>query len=151
MDNRLAGITNSSGYLFLPQLSSFQQNKISIDTLSLPADYEFSDIEKVIVPADKSGNIIRFDIKPARASILVLTNHHGEYLPAGTVLKVNSGKEEFIVGFEGQVYIKGLNNENSFIAHLADAGGGIPGLCSGQFSHHSDSRDAVQTYRVTCL
>nr|WP_168445054.1 fimbria/pilus outer membrane usher protein [Enterobacter asburiae]BBI97869.1 outer membrane usher protein FasD [Enterobacter asburiae]BBI97896.1 outer membrane usher protein FasD [Enterobacter asburiae] len=150
VDNRFAGITNSSGYLFLPQLSSFQQNKISIDTLSLPADYEFSNIEKVIVPAYKSGNIIKFDIKPVRAAILVLTNHHGEYLPAGTVLKINSGNEEFIVGFEGQVYITGLNNENSFIAHLSDAGRGIPGLCSGQFSHHSDSRDAVPTYSVTC-
>ncbi|EPL4527027.1 fimbria/pilus outer membrane usher protein [Enterobacter asburiae] len=151
VDNRLAGITDSSGYLFLPQLSSYQQNKISIDTLGLPAGYEFSDIEKVIVPADRSGNSITFDIKHARAAVLVLTDHQGGYLPAGTVLKMNSAGEEFIVGFEGEAYVTDINEDNTFVAHLADAGEGVPGTCRGKFTYQSDNSDAVAHTRVRCL
>lgn len=151
VDNRLAGITDSSGYLFLPQLSSFQQNKIRIDTLGLPAGYEFSDIEKVIVPADRSGNSITFDIKPARAAVLVLTDRQGHYLPAGTVLKMNSAGEEFIVGFEGEAYVTDLNQDNTFVAHLSDAGEGVPGTCRGKFTYQSNNSDAVAHSRVTCL
>lgn len=150
VDNRLAGVTDSSGYLFLPQLSSYQQNTISIDTLGLPAGYQFADTEQVIIPADRSGNSITFDIKPARAAVLVVTDLQGKYLPAGTVITMNSDSDEFIVGFEGEAYVTGLIKDNTFVAHLADSKEGLHGTCQGKFTYQPDNRDVVTHNRVIC-
>jgi hypothetical protein len=78
-ENRYAGKTDSSGKLLLPQLRSFQSNKVSIDVNDLPLTAAIGDSEEVVVPRDMSGVVVDFGVKMDEAAALVtLTDVDGK-------------------------------------------------------------------------
>lgn len=117
-ENRPAGSTDSQGLALIPTLRSFQANKISIDPLDLPLNAEASSTQDVIAPANRSGVIVPFGVKMnTRAALVILIHKDGQLIRAGASGLLEGGDEEFVVGYDGRAYIKGLGLANSVVVN----------------------------------
>jgi outer membrane usher protein len=61
------GKTGSFSTMVVPTLSSYGQNKITLDTKNIPIDYSISDVNKMISPSLWSGSCVYFDAQQVRA------------------------------------------------------------------------------------
>ncbi len=58
---RLAGLT-PSGKVFIPNLSAYYDNQITINDKDIPMDYTISEVMKFVSPPLRSGSFIPFDV-----------------------------------------------------------------------------------------
>ena len=127
-DNTLVGETNEDGKILIPNLNAYQQNKISIDPMDLPLNAEIDSTVDHVAPSFKSGVYVEFDVKKALPSALVtLKAPDGAYLPAGSEGRLDGADEPFIIGYDGQAFIKGLSAVNT--VHVSNDGH----ECTAQF------------------
>lgn len=119
-ENRRAGVTDSRGMLLIPTLRSYQNNKIAIDPTNLPVDNEAATTHDIAAPADRAGILVRFDVrKETTAALVTFVGPDNRVLPAGAVGRMTGGGE-FVVGYDGQAYIKGLSSTNEVEIDLAE-------------------------------
>ena len=107
LENREVGKTDEDGYLFLPRLNPYQENRIRINAEDLPLDTEIARDELVAVPFDRSGVRIAFDVKTSRSALATLIDADGVPLPAGMEMVSTDGRLEARVAGQGLAYIKG--------------------------------------------
>ena len=113
-ENRPVGTTNKDGLLLVPGLRSYEKNKITIDPKNLPIDAEIETTEQTVVPADRHGVKVKLNIKQQSQSALVsFRGPGGAFIAAGQPGVVIATGEEFVVGYDGQAFIKTLSNSNT--------------------------------------
>jgi outer membrane usher protein len=113
-ENRFAGTTDAGGRLLLPQLRSFQKNKIAIDVGNLPLNAAVGESEAIVVPRDMAGVVVDFGVKAdAQAALVILTDGAGAFLPEGSEVVLEGAPEPFLMGYDGQVYLTGLAARNT--------------------------------------
>jgi outer membrane usher protein len=116
-DGQPIGVTGPWGKLLVPGLGSYRSNRIDIDPSGLPTNAEAETTEKTIVPANHGGVYLDFGVKKdVRAAIVVLTRKDGTFLPAGTKGRLEGSEESFVVGYDGQAYVKYLTASNAIVA-----------------------------------
>jgi outer membrane usher protein len=143
-ENRAVGTTDSHGMLLVPTLRSFQKNKLSIDPSNLPVDAEVESTDEVVTPADRSGALVPFKVHSDRAAALVvLTRTDGKFLPAGSTGRLDGG-DAFVVGYDGQVFVKGLAASNQLTADLGE------GTCHASFTFKPRPGEQVRIGPVIC-
>ncbi len=77
------GKTGADGRLFVPALSSFNDNQISIDVANVPLDFTFPESVRLISPAYRAGAVVNFHAKQLRAFVGTLKIRvNGEVKPA---------------------------------------------------------------------
>lgn len=107
LENRDVGRTNQDGYLFLPRLNPYQENRIRIKAEDLPLNTEIEAEELVAVPFERSGVKVAFNVQTNRSALATLLDAAGIPLPAGMELITNDGTLEAQVADQGLTYIKG--------------------------------------------
>ena len=128
--NRLVGQTGRSGKLLVSDLQAYQENQIRIGTDNLPVNAQVEQTEARAIAARNSGSVVNFRVKSdAQSALVVLRNADGEFLQVGTIARLQGSADEFIVGYDGQVYLTGLRSHNSIEAYLAR------GTCRANFSY----------------
>jgi outer membrane usher protein len=116
-DNRPIGVTNPWGKLLVPDLRSYQANKIAIDPSGLPGSAEADATQKLVVPANHAGVYVDFGVKKdVRGAIVILAAPDGKFLAPGSKGKLDGSDETFVVGYDGRAYIKHLNASNTIAA-----------------------------------
>jgi outer membrane usher protein len=144
LENRPVAVTDSKGRALVTGLRSYQKNKLAIDTDNLPVDAEISTAQDTIIPADRSGVrvdfAVRTDIHPA---ILMLTGSDGMPLPVGA-RGMTEGGEPFVVGYDGQAYVKDLNAANTVTVTLPN------GTCRAAFSYVPKAGEQTVISPVVC-
>jgi outer membrane usher protein len=142
--NRLAGITDSSGRALVPGLQSYQNNKVDIDTTKLPVDADIATTESWVAPADRSGVRLSFAVQTnIRPAIVVFKTPGGEPLAAGASGQVEGG-ESFTVGYDGRAYIKNLAAANNVTITLLDR------ECRASFPYEARPNEQVVISPVIC-
>ncbi|MEN4922357.1 fimbria/pilus outer membrane usher protein [Achromobacter spanius] len=133
-ENRKLGRTNGSGYLLVPDLNSYQTNRIAIDPEDLPVDVRLDSTRTVVVPQGGSGVLAKFQVEKYAAASVILTTPDGDFLPVGAeVAHVESGNHS-VVGYEGLTFVEDLAAHN----RLRVKGSGVS--CVVEFDYtHSDS------------
>ena len=111
-ENRDVGHTNSSGRLLVPDMRSFDLNRIAIDPTDIPADATLDIASRTIRPRDLSGVVVRFQIKFSHGALLRLVDSAGTPLPMGSTATLKATGSVFPVGFDGDVYAEGLSLHN---------------------------------------
>ncbi|MDB5986019.1 MAG: fimbrial biosis outer rane usher protein [Nevskia sp.] len=111
-ENRMIGSTSANGHLLIPDLNSYQRNHISIDTMGLPVDVSIPIDSIEVVPRGQSGALARFDIQRYSAATIILVDAGGVLLPSGTLVKHRESGTNFVVGYDGQVFVEGLQEHN---------------------------------------
>jgi outer membrane usher protein len=114
-DNQPVARTDSNGVALVPNLRSFDVNRLSIDPLQLPLDAALTDSQVQIVPPYRSGNVVRFPVQRVHSGVFRLRRADGGPVPAGAVVKFQG--EEFPVGLEGLTYVTGYDHGTTGEAH----------------------------------
>ncbi|MGX5843067.1 fimbria/pilus outer membrane usher protein [Mesorhizobium sp. ArgA1] len=112
--NRPVGKTDSRGRILVTGLNSYELNTVSIDPKNLPVDADVPATKETVVPADRNGVVLKFGVsEAAQAALVTLVDASGTPLEAGLSGRLDGGQEDFVVGYDGQAYIKGLSRQNS--------------------------------------
>jgi len=144
-ENQAVGTTDSHGMLLVPNLQSFQKNKLSIDPSNLPVDEEIESTDVVVTPADRSGALVPFKVHSDQAAALVvLTGADGKFVPAGSPGRIDGGGGEFVVGYDGQAFVKGLAGSNWLTVDLGE------GTCHASFTFKPQPGEQVRIGPVIC-
>lgn len=114
LQNNLIGTTNSKGLLLVTPLNAYQENKIGIDAMNLPADLRIDKVAINATPTDRAGTLVSFGMTPMRSATLVLKDSDGQPIPMGSKVSLSTNIVTWtaIVGFDGEVYMESLNENN---------------------------------------
>ncbi|WP_084652477.1 fimbria/pilus outer membrane usher protein [Ottowia thiooxydans] len=146
LENRLMGQTDERGLMLVVPVNAYQNNKLAIDPMQLPADLRVGRAEALFTPSDRAGSRVRFDITPVRAANVALVDGEGRPLAMGSQVKVNgrSGEGEW-VGYDGLVYLEDLSEDNSLAVHTPE------GLCKARFAWGKSPTGVAQIGPLACL
>jgi outer membrane usher protein len=70
-------------------------------------------VQEIVVPYARSGVIVKFSAKRTRNALITLHQPDGTPVPAGTRVKMMPAGQEFIVARRGEVYLMGMQLENT--------------------------------------
>lgn len=145
LENRRTGVTNASGLLLVSRLNAYQDNRLAIDPLDLPADERVQRVETIVAPADRSGVVVRFPIHRVRAASVILVDGKGQPLPLGS--KVDGGGETpAIVGYDGLVYLDNLKGSTRLVVTLPDGAS-----CTTMLDYPAGARNLPEIGPLTCV
>lgn len=114
LQNNLIGTTNSRGLLLVTPLNAYQDNKIDINPIDLPADLRIDKVNIDATPTDRAGILVAFGITPVRSASVILIDSDGQLLPLGSQVRQLSNQEvpSTVIGFDGEVYLDTLDEHN---------------------------------------
>ena len=145
LQNREVAITNSKGRALVPGLGAYASNRLSINTFEMPLGVSVAATAANVVPAFRSGIIVDFDGEDNQsAAILTLRLADGALVPMGSIAQLGSTREEFSVGYGGQVYVTNLRSSNALKVTTATA------TCTAEFGGPSETMVQNNLGEVTC-
>jgi outer membrane usher protein len=144
-ENRPVGNTNGDGQLLIPNLRSYQPNKVAIEPVDLPLDAEAATTKAVVAPYDRAGIIVNFGVVPdVKAAVVVLTGKDGNFVSPGSRGRLVGGTEDFFVGYDGRAFIKELGAANTVAVEVEG------GACHASFAFAPQKNTQVVIGPVTC-
>jgi outer membrane usher protein len=115
--NRPVARSNRSGKAIVPRLNSYEMNRISIDPTNLPVDADVPETSRIVVPAEKTGVVVDFNVKgETRSALVQFVDNNRRPLDAGLAGRI--GSSEFIVGYDGEAYLTDLAPTNEVTIDL---------------------------------
>jgi len=114
-ENRYAGTTGRSGRLLVPDMRSFELNKIGIESTDVPGDVSLSTDKREVRPQDRSGVIIKFPIRFSHGALVWLVDETGKPLPEGSATTLVATRGIYPIGYDGQAYVEDLGPHNELI------------------------------------
>ncbi|MFG1174663.1 fimbrial biogenesis usher protein [Erwiniaceae bacterium CAU 1747] len=107
VENQTGVRTDWRGYAVLPFASAYRQNRVALDTNSLPDNVELDDAVVNLVPTH--GAIVRAGFKTQIGlKLLMKLNYKGKPVPFGAIAALSSKTSGSIVADGGQVYLSGM-------------------------------------------
>ena len=130
-DGRYVGQSDDDGKLLVPNLRSHHTNRIGVDTSDLPIDAEVDATSQKATPAFRSGVYVDFAVNTSvPAAIVSLKRPNGSFVGAGSELKLAGDETVYVVGYDGQVFVKKLAGQNTVRVTLAEGG-----ICTASFAY----------------
>lgn len=144
--NRSVGVTDRWGRILVPDLHSFEANEISIDPTNLPVDADIPSTKEVVVPANSAGVVIGFGVSQEHnAALVAFVGSNGAPIKAGSSVRLQGTKEEFIVGYDGEAFLRNLAARN--IATIEQTDGTT---CRAEFGYEANRGTQVKIAGVVC-
>lgn len=110
VENQPVARTNANGVALVPQLRSYQRNKVSIDPDTLPAYVEAPEVTRNVTPRDRSGTTVELRAeRPKGAAVVIFRDAKHKFIPAGSEGIEHVSGRQFVVGYDGQAYLEGLD------------------------------------------
>jgi len=111
--NNEIGKTDKNGEVIIPNLQSFNENRIDIEADDVPITYSIKSLTRRITPAFRSGSLVVFDVNKIQAATgaVYIMNEIGEEIPIEyTMMHIQSQDTsiEGMVGTDGRFYIEDL-------------------------------------------
>lgn len=129
LNGRHVANTNAGGRAFIPDLQSYQYNRVSIDPTNLAVDLQPDSTQEIVVPADRSGVVVDFGTKKISAATVILSNAEGKPLPMGAEVLRYGTDQVAVMGYDGRVWLTDLNPKNNLTVTLPE---GL-GTCHASF------------------
>ena len=112
LHNNPVGRTNDQGMLLVSPLHAYQKNLLTIDPMALPLNVRIDRVAAEIATRDRAGTLVDFVIEPVRAASVILHDNADKYLSLGAAVMLNQSTGPFFVGYDGEVYLEGLDRHN---------------------------------------
>jgi outer membrane usher protein FimD/PapC len=104
------GKTDATGRVFLPVLTSFYENQVSINTTNVPMEYSFPEAMKLVSPGFRSGAVIDFAAKRLQAVTGTLKIKSGGTIQAAEFYEASLTADgrplRFMTGRGGEFYME---------------------------------------------
>jgi len=138
LQNSPIGTTNKQGLLLVTPLNAYQDNKIAIDPMDLPADLRIDKVDIEATPTDRAGILVRFGITPVRSASVLLTDNVNQPLPLGSQVQLLTNKDasSAVIGFDGEVYLDTLDEHNVLKVIMPSSDS-----CTVSFDYHKQGDD----------
>lgn len=120
-ENRLIGETDASGTVLVPWATGYYDAKYTIDPMNLPSSTEVSTVEQRVAIKSRTGYKVDFGIKSIRSAAVTLQDSQGQSIALGSVATINDTTTA-PVGWDGVIYAKDLQKQNSLLVEKADGG-----------------------------
>lgn len=146
LQNNPIGTTNKRGLLLVTPLNAYQANKVAIDPMDLPADLHIEEVSVEATPTDRAGTLVAFNITPARSASVILIDSDRQPIPLGSEVKLShkKGAPSAVVGFDGEVYLEALEEQNVLEVVTPD------GTCTASFDYHKQGDDIPLIGPIIC-
>ena len=138
-ENRQIGRTGAGGRLLVPDLMPYAGNRIAIDPSELPADARIEATELEVVPQAGAGLVAAFRIERYRAATVIVQGADGKPPPPGTPVVRTGGKPPTVVGYDGVVFLDGLDKDNEIVV------GQGAGACTLRFAWRAGADGQLPT------
>ena len=138
LQNSPIGTTNKQGLLLVTPLNAYQDNKIAINPMDLPADLHIDKVDIEATPTDRAGVLVRFGITPVRSASVLLTDNVNQPLPLGSQVQLLTNKDasSAVIGFDGEVYLDTLDEHNVLKVIMPSSDS-----CTVSFDYHKQGDD----------
>ncbi len=107
-----AGWTNENGEFIVPNLRSFHDNRIEIDSQDIPINYKIDTIQQYVSPPFRSGAVIEFNVtKVQGVTGFLYVEEDGKEVPvelSTLYIKVNEDIIEGLIGLDGEFYFENV-------------------------------------------
>lgn len=144
LENRRTGVTDSNGLLLVSRLNAYQDNRLAIDPLDLPADDRVQHMESIVAPSDRSGVVVRFPVKRVQAASAILVDGNDAPLPVGSLVTGGDGPPAY-VGYDGVVYLDDLHGNTALRVSLPDGR-----HCETLLTYPAHARNLPQIGPLSC-
>lgn len=142
-ENRPVGKTGNGGRMLVLGLRSNQTNQLSIDPSSLPVDKDVASTKQVVVPATRSGVIVRYGATEPASALVTFVDAKGTPLPKGMIVK-HAG-ESFAIGYDGMAYVQRLAAQNTVTVEKPDGA-----QCTARFDYNPVAGRQTRIGSVKC-
>lgn len=112
--------TDHFGNAIIPSLSAYQENRIGLDTTTLPEDVDTSDTAITVVPTRNAAVIAHFDAYKGYRVLATLLNEDGKHVPYGAIAIVDEQAQSNIIDENGTVYLAGVADSTSVTVRWGD-------------------------------
>jgi len=106
------GRTGADGRLFLPDMTSFVENYVSINDKDIPIEYGIERAGEIVAPAFRSGSLVKFPVRRTQSLIGSLKYRAGAALRPleyhQVILRVGDRSIEFVTGRGGEWYLENV-------------------------------------------
>lgn len=120
-ENRVVGRTDSNGKLLVPGLRAYEENKITINPDDMPVTVQLPETRMKAVPRARSAVNIKFQVKNSNTSGLVIVKDvTGRFIDPGFTGHHLATGNEFVVGYDGQIYLEDLSATNEIEITLTE-------------------------------
>jgi len=137
LENRPIGRTDGHGHLLVTPLNAYQNNKLGINPMDLPAALRIERVDAIATPGDRAGTLVEFAIEPVRAAVVTLHDGAGQPLALGSGVQVNGQAGTAIVGYDGEVYLDTLAEHNLLRVQTPK------GACTARFDQQPQADGAI--------
>ena len=93
---------------WLPGSNSYVGNALSIDPQGLPIDAQVERTTALVAPRSGAGLVTRFGVAKERALLISLRLPDGASPPVGAVAALAGSARAAPVGYDGDVYLRGV-------------------------------------------
>ncbi|MCX5574095.1 fimbrial biogenesis outer membrane usher protein [Enterobacter sp. E-TC7] len=104
--------TDWQGNAVIPSLTPYQENRIRIDTTSLPEDVDTSETAITVIPSRSAAVVASFDAHVGYRALITLTRPDGRNVPFGAIASVSQSDISGIVDDTGTLYLAGIGEES---------------------------------------
>lgn len=106
LENNLVGVTNEQGLLLIPDLQSWQENKVSLDTRTIGEQWTLNGpMSKQVTPARHGGSLVAFDVRQNTSAEFQVRDRSGRLLPPGGLVTEADGTPLTQIGFDGLLWL----------------------------------------------
>lgn len=145
-ENRPVATTGSNGMVLIPDLRAYQNNSIAIDARNLAADADVPKTKANVVPSDRGAALVRFGIsQEAQNAVITVKGADGRAIPVGSRARLADGDEDGVIGYGGEIYLRGLKAQNVLLIDRADGQS-----CRAEFDYRPAPGTRVAIDDVAC-
>jgi outer membrane usher protein len=101
-------------------MRSFDLNHIAISPTDIPADVTIDVATREMRPQDRSGVVVKFQVKISHAALLRLVDGAGAPMPLGSAATLRATGVTVPVGYDGDAYVEDLSSHNELAVERMD-------------------------------
>lgn len=115
VENQPGVSTDWRGYAVLPYATEYRENRVALNTDSLPDNVDLDNAVLSVVPT--RGAVVRAGFSVHKGMKLLMTlQRNGQPLPFGSVVTAEGSQGSSIVADDGQVYMSGMPTSGQVLA-----------------------------------
>lgn len=143
--------TDWQGNAIIPSLSPYQENRIRVDTSSLPEDVDTSETAVTVIPSRNAAVSAAFDAHVGYRTLIKLTRPNGMTVPFGAMATVDALAISGIVDDTGTLYLAGVADD---VQLSVKWGNSQDQQCTAHITlnseHHAVSPTGIHYLSATC-
>jgi len=110
--------TDWRGYAVVPYLTPYSENRIDIDTTTLPRDVDVTKSSEMVIPNKGAMVVAHFDARLGVRTLIKLLQPNGNPVPFGAIAVSEDQTLENIVDEEGILYLSGVKTNEPVNIHV---------------------------------